>query len=160
MIRLAEAADVQRIGELWAEMVAFHAAFDGNTFRPAAGGAGLYARRILDRLSDADARVLVVEQEGEIVGYVNGVIADITTEMFMPLRCGLLADIYLQAAYRRRGLGRQLVERLTLWFRAQGVKQFEWHVSAKNSEALAFWKSIGAETTILRMRAMIPESDG
>ena len=36
--------------------------------------------------------------------------------MFLRLRCGLLADIYVQAAFRRRGLGRQLVERLTLWF--------------------------------------------
>ena len=157
MIRLAEAADADRIGELWAEMVAYHAELDEQTFRPAGAGAELYARGILSRLNDADARVLVVELEGEVIGFVNGVIANITTEMFMPLRCGLLSDIYLKEGYRRQGLGRQLVERLTLWFRSQGVRTFEWHVSARNSEALAFWKSIGGETTMLRMRAPIPE---
>lgn len=159
MIRLAEALDAERIGELWAEMVDYHAALDPQTFRPAAGGAELYARGILDRLRDSDARVLVAEMDGAVVGYVNGVIADITTEMFLPLRCGLLADIYLQAAYRRRGLGRQLVERLTLWFRSRRVRHFEWHVSAENHEARAFWQAIGGETTMLRMRAPIPEVD-
>lgn len=159
MIRLAEAADAERIGDLWAEMVAFHAALDPQTFRAADGGAERYARGILDRLVNADARVLVAEVDTEVVGYVNGVIADITTELFLPLRCGLLADIYVQAAYRRRGLGKQLVERLMLWFRSRGVNHFEWHVSAENREALAFWRSIGGETTMLRMRATIPEVD-
>ena len=159
MIRLAEAADAERIGDLWAEMVAYHAALDPLTFRPADGGAERYARGILDRLGDADARLLVAEMDGVVVGYVNGVIADITTELFMPLRCGLLADIYLQAAYRRRGLGKQLVERLMIWFRSRRVNHFEWHVSAGNHEALAFWRAIGGETTMLRMRASIPEVD-
>ena len=159
MIRLAEAADAERIGELWAEMVAYHAELDAQTYRPAETGAELYASGILSRLNDADARVLVVEIKGEVVGFVNGVIANIATEMLMPLRCGLLADIYLRAPYRRRGLGRQLVERLMLWFRAQGIQSFEWHVSARNHQALAFWKSIGGETTMLRMRAAIPEED-
>ncbi|MCY3866631.1 MAG: GNAT family N-acetyltransferase [Chloroflexi bacterium] len=157
MIRLAEASDAERIGLLWSEMVAFHASLDAQTFRPAAAGAELYARSILDRLDDPQARVLVVELDGDVVGYVSGIIADITTEMFMPLRCGLLADIYIQAGYRRRGLGRRLVEHLTIWFRSQGVDHFEWHVSARNREALAFWRWFGGETTMLRMRAKIPE---
>ncbi|MCY3797495.1 MAG: GNAT family N-acetyltransferase [Chloroflexi bacterium] len=159
MIRLAEAADAERIGELWAEMVAYHAELDAQTFRPAETGAELYATGILSRLNDADARVLVVEIKGEVVGFVNGVIANITTEMFKPLRCGLLSDIYLIEGYRRKGIGRQLVERLAFWFRSRGVRGFEWHVSAKNPDALAFWKSIGGETTMLRMRALVPEED-
>ena len=157
MIRLAQAEDAERIGELWAEMVAYHANLDPQTFRPADRGAELYARGILDRLADDDARVLVAELDGGVVGFVNGFIADITTEMFEPLRCGLLADICIEAAYRRRGLGRQLVERLMIWFRSRGARRFEWHVSARNREARAFWQSFGGETTMLRMRALIPE---
>ena len=159
MIRLAEATEAERIGELWAEMVAYHALLDPLTFRPTVAGAELYARSVLERLADDDARVLVAQADGELVGFVNGFIADITTEMFEPLRCGLLADIYVQADYRRRGLGRQMVERLMIWFRAKGARQFEWHVSASNHEALAFWKSFEGETTMLRMRAFIPEED-
>ena len=156
MIRLANESDAERIGELWAEMVRYHAQFDATTFRAAANGAELYAHSIRDRLHDPRARILVLELGGDIVGYVSGIIADITTEMFEPLRCGLVSDIYIASAYQRRGWGRQLVERLCLWFRDQDIADFEWHVSAGNESAVAFWTAIGGETTMLRMRAPVP----
>ncbi len=159
MIRLAQAEDAERIGDLWAEMVAYHAILDPRAFRPAERGAELYARSIRDRLGDQDSRVLVAERNQELVGFVNGFIADITAEMFEPLRCGLLADIYVRADHRRHGWGTRLVERMMLWFRSRGAQQFEWHVSARNREALAFWQSFGGETTMLRMRALIPEEE-
>ena len=159
MIRLAEERDLDRIGQLWQEMVEFHAQFDPSTFRPAENGATMYSHSIQDRLSDPLSRVLVAEEEGEVVAYISGMIADITTAMFMPLRSGLLADIYVEPEYRRRSLARQLVERLSLWFHTQDVAYFEWHVSAKNEAALAFWESIGGELTILRMRAPVLEDD-
>lgn len=159
MIRLAVEDDAEKIGELWAEMVAYHAQFDALTFRPAANGAAVYARNLVDRLGDPQTRVLVAVLDDEIVGYVSGMIADITTEIFQPLRCGLLADIFVSTEHRGSGTGRQLVERLILWFRAQDVEHFEWHVSAKNASARAFWESIGGEVTILRMRAKV-QGDG
>lgn len=156
MIRLAVESDAERIGELWADMVRFHAQFDAATFRAATNGALLYAHSIRDRLHDPRARILVVELDADIAGYVSGMIADITTEMFEPLRCGLIADIYVAPAYQRQGWGRQLVERLCLWFRDQDIAHFEWHVSAGNESAFAFWKALGGETTMLRMRAQVP----
>lgn len=156
MIRLALETDARRIGELWEEMVEYHARFDEFTFRAAENGAALYERRLLERLGDPLSRVLVAEAGGQVAAYASAMIADITTEMFQPLRCGLLADIYVSEPFRRRGLGRGLVERLCLWFRDQSVSHFEWHVSARNREALAFWEAIGGEPTILRMRASVP----
>ncbi len=159
MIRLALETDARRIGELWEEMVDYHAQFDQSTFRAAENGALLYERRMLDRLGDPQSRVLVAEANGEIAAYASAMIADITTEMFLPLRCGLLADIYVSEPYRRRGLGRELVERLCLWFRDQDVSHFEWHVSARNQTAMAFWETIGGQPTILRMRANVPGAE-
>lgn len=156
MIRLAREADARRIGQLWREMVDYHAQFDQSTFRAAENGAELYVRRLLERLGDPQSRLLVAEAEGQVAAYASAMIADITTEMFQPLRCGLLADIYVSQPYRRRGLGRALVERLCLWFRDREVTHFEWHVSANNQAALAFWEAIGGQPTILRMRANVP----
>ena len=155
MIRLARADDVDQIGRLWLEMVELHKAFDPLIFHAATDGADLYAQRILQRLSDPFTRVLVAESDAQVVAYALAMIADITTEMFVPLRTGLLADIYVRAEERRHGLGSQLVERMMLWFRSQDVRHFEWHVSANNPAALAFWRSMGGVTTMLRMRADI-----
>ena len=155
MIRLADEADAARIGRLWLEMVDYHHAFDPLTYRATEDGAIMYAQRILQRLSDPWTHVLVAEVEGDIVAYALGLVADITTEMFQPLRSGLLADIYVMAEHRRKGLGKQLVEKMSHWFGTQKVRHFEWHVSAQNPAAIQFWKAIGGKATMLRMRAEI-----
>ena len=155
MIRPAREADAQRIGQLWMDMVAYHQQFDPVMFRAVAGGGDLYARRILDRLRDRQSQVLVAECDGGAQGYCLAAIADITADLFLPLRCGLLADIYVAPAYRRRGLGRGMIERAMLWFRQRDINHFEWHVSAGNDAAIAFWRALGGQATMLRMRAGI-----
>ena len=159
MIRLARKEDTTRIGELWLAMVEHHQEFDPLMFRASATGAELYSQRVMQRLEDPQTHIIVAEVEEDIVAYSLGMIADITTEMFQPLRCGLLADIYVSSHFRRRGLGRQLVERMMIWFRSQGVRQFEWHVSAGNTVAMEFWHAIGGKTTLHRMRAEIAGDD-
>ena len=153
MIRLARESDAAAIGQMWAEMARYHAQFDSETFRMAENGAEVYALNTCNRLRDPEARVLVADHGGALVGFVSGMIVDITTEMFLPLRCGYLADLYVAREYRRRGLGTALVERLCLWFRARDVAHFEWQVSASNHAGLAFWQRIGGATTMVRMRA-------
>ncbi len=155
MIRSANEADAKGIGCLWLEMVAFHQTFDALTFRASEDGGERYAQRIRQRLSDPWTRILVAEVEGELVAYALGLIADITTEMFQPLRSGLLADIYVAADHRRQGLGSELVAQMSDWFQRQKVSHFEWHVSAQNPGAIQFWEAIGGKTTMLRMRATI-----
>jgi ribosomal protein S18 acetylase RimI-like enzyme len=155
MIRLATNDDAQRIGELWLEMVIYHQQFDAVMFRASENGAEYYQRSVLSRLPDPQTRVLVSEVDGKVVGYVLWMIVNITPEMFVPIRSGFLADICVTANYRRHGIGRELVERLVLWFQSQEIPYFEWHVSEKNQNAVRFWKSIGGETTMLRMRTNI-----
>ena len=121
MIRLAEMDDSGQISQLWARMVAEHAELDPVTFRPTSNGAEVYARFMEDRIADEDSRVLVAEADGSVVGYICGGIAEIRAEMFEPLRCGLISDLFVCDSHRRQGIGRDLVERLALWFRARDV---------------------------------------
>lgn len=134
-------------------MVAQHNQLDSLLFRIGDDGARIYAERMLASLQDRNAGIFLAECEALAVGYISGSIANITTEMFQPLRCGFVANLYVCPGYRRRGLGEQLVERLCLWFRARGITHYEWHVSAYNAPALAFWRRRGGEPSIIRMRA-------
>ena len=155
MIRLAREDDAERIGELWLEMIEYHRGFDERMFRASAKGGSIYSENIQNRLSDKRTRALVAEVRGEIVGYALGMILDVTTELFMPMHSGFVADIYVAEAHRRQNYGRRLVERLVLWFESQDVQYFEWHVTAKNHIARKFWEAIGGQATMLRMRAEI-----
>ena len=98
---------------------------------------------------------MVADVDDLVVGYVLGVVVDLAPEMFLQETSGFLADIYVDQAYRRQGVGRALVEALIAWFGKQGIHYYEWHVAARNQESIAFWRSLGGHEVMLRMRGEI-----
>lgn len=159
MIRAAVASDAVIIGKMWSKLVAYHRGIDDDMPRATINGPELYARSLMDRLEDSHTRVLVAEEDGQVVGYVLGVVVDLVPEMFEHESGGFLADIYVEDAFRGRGIGRALVETLAAWFKTHGVEHFEWHVAASNSEALGFWRAIGGRDLMIRMRADIKQEE-
>lgn len=155
MIRLATTADLEAIGELWEQLVAYHRALSVDLPRASENGAALYARRLSDRLDDTHARILVAEHQGTITGYVFGVIVDLVPEVFLEEQAGFIADIFVLPQFRKQGVGRDLVEAMLEWFGMKGITYYEWYVAAANHEARAFWEKIGGRQVMLRMRANV-----
>ncbi|MEO8397360.1 MAG: GNAT family N-acetyltransferase [Chloroflexota bacterium] len=159
VIRLLKSEDVDAVAQLWEALVAHHRELDASLPPAAPQGARRYARRLIDRLEDRMSRVLVAEVDGKVVGYVLGVVVDLAPEMFSQEPSGFLADIYVDADYRRAGVGRALVEGLTAWFHEKGLSYYEWHVAARNEDSLAFWRSLGGREVMLRMRAEVDNEE-
>ncbi len=155
VIRLVKPEDVDAVAQLWEALVAYHRELDASLPPAAPQGARRYARRLIDRLDDPMSRVLVAEVDDKVVGYVLGVVVDLAPEMFSQEPSGFLADIFVDAEYRRTGVGRALVEALTVWFHEKGLSYYEWHVAARNEESLAFWRNLGGREVMLRMRAEV-----
>lgn len=158
VIRPAVLSDIDAIARLWLELVAYHREIDPDLPSATPNGGARYARRLMDRLDDPTTRVLVAESDGEVVGYVLGMVVDLVPEMFSQSASGFLADIYVAAARRRHGVGRALVDHLTMWFREQGLSYFEWHVAARNEDAVKFWQAVGGRSVLLRMRGELKDS--
>lgn len=157
IIRPVKEADADRVGELWKALIQHHRMLDEAMPTPAADGAYRYAQRVRNSQHDDQTVVFVAEVDGEIAGYVMGVIVDLLPEMFEEERGGFLADIYVDPAYRQQGLGRGLVKALKNWFRGREVDYFEWYVAAANMDAIAFWRTLGGRDVMLRMRASTAE---
>ncbi len=152
IIRPAAPQDIDAVAQLWQALVGYHREIDSDLPPAAPNGAVRYARRLMDRLEDPMTSVLVAESDGQVVGYVLGMVVDLVPEMFSQSPSGFLADIYVDADYRRLGVGRALVEHLTAWFREKGLRYYEWHVAARNEAALEFWRKVGGRDVMLRMR--------
>ena len=152
IIRPAAPQDIDAIAQLWLALVDYHREIDSDLPPAAPNGALRYARRLVDRLEDPMTSVLVAETEGKVVGYVLGMVVDLAPEMFAQSPSGFLADIYVDTAYRRHGVGRALVEHLSAWFRDKGLRYYEWHVAALNDDAVEFWRKVGGRNVMLRMR--------
>jgi GNAT superfamily N-acetyltransferase len=147
------------VGALWQQLVDYHVQVDGRLPPAVAGGGQRYARRLYDKLDDPYARLLVAEQGGAVVGFVFGMIVDLAPDMFEQEVSGFLADIFVAAEHRQGGVGRELVKTLEAWFAGRGVRHYEWHVAAQNENALAFWRALGGEPMLVRMRAEVNGGD-
>jgi GNAT superfamily N-acetyltransferase len=145
--------DADAISDLWEQLAVYHLQLDNALPRPAPNGGRIYSRRLIERLEDGQTAAFVAEEEGQIVGFVLGVVVDLVPEMFVTELCGFLADIYVLPEFRGRGIGRALVQSMTDWFRAQGLTYYEWYVAANNPDGQAFWRAIGGRELMMRMRA-------
>ena len=94
----------------------------------------------------ADAAVFVVEDDGSIV-------ARLSLARDPHPASSHVADLGLMVAaeYRRRGIGRTLLEEATHWARTAGVKKLELHVFPWNEPALKLYESFGFRREGLRL---------
>jgi GNAT superfamily N-acetyltransferase len=55
-----------------------------------------------------------------------------------------LDDLYVREEFRKRGIGRMLLMKVIGLAKDQGCKKVRWQVSKWNTNAIAFYKSMGA----------------
>ncbi len=151
-IRPAKTSDAVAISALWRELVTYHRQLDPAMPAAAEDGEQRYAARIMNRLDDPYTRVLVAEQDDQLVGFVLALIIDLLPEMFAPDYGGFVADIFVQEAYRGQGVGQALIRDVERWFMDHGVRHYEWYVAAHNPAGRAFWQSLGGRDVMTRMR--------
>jgi ribosomal protein S18 acetylase RimI-like enzyme len=159
LIRPATAEDAQAVARMWERLVTFHRALDDDLPSATHDGAQRYAKSLAERVEDSHTCTYVAEGEGQLIGYVLGVVVDFPPEMFEQEPSGFLADIYVEEGFRGQGVGRALVQALVEWFRTKGLDYFEWHVAARNADGVKFWRAMGGREVMLRMRSDIPIGD-
>ncbi|SMF75488.1 Acetyltransferase (GNAT) family protein [Tistlia consotensis] len=137
--RPAVRADMATVAELAAEFFAYLAALGGSdpSFDVAA------CRDKLERCGFGEKPLFAMElaeAEGGIVGYANynvGFWADAMEGML------LITDLFVTEAWRDRGIGRQLMERLAEIGRAEGCGRVMWTVWDRNPSAIRFYERLG-----------------
>jgi GNAT superfamily N-acetyltransferase len=134
-IRAATEDDVQVIHDLICELATYEKLRDEVVGTPADLRESLFARR--------DAEALIVEAEGETVGYA----IFYTTFSTFECRSGIwLEDLYVKPEHRRGGVGRKVLEHLAGIALERGHVRLEWVALDWNEPALGFYRKLGAAT--------------
>jgi GNAT superfamily N-acetyltransferase len=89
-------------------------------------------------------RALVAESAGDIVGVA---VYCFTFSTWTSINGMYLEDLYVEAAWRRRGIARALVLALANIAVEQDCRRFQWLVLRSNQAAIAFYESLGATAT-------------
>lgn len=141
VVRAASRRDLEAIGDLWVELMSFHAELDHRFGVPAQGRSN-YIRHIYLALRDHNYRVLVVEDHGQILGYICGYIAQ-NPPIFPQPQYGFIADLCVAQHARRRHIGESLVTAICHWFHEHGMSSIQLNVAHHNPTSQAFWRKMG-----------------
>ena len=133
VIRAATEDDVQLIFDLICELATYEKLRDEVVGTPAVLRDSLFGRR--------DAEALIVEADGEVVGYA----IFYTTFSTFECRSGIwMEDVYVRPEHRRGGVGRQVLEHLAALALERGHVRLEWCALEWNEPALSFYAKLGA----------------
>jgi ribosomal protein S18 acetylase RimI-like enzyme len=148
-IRRATPEDLEAVLDLWQEMMDYHASLD-RRFQQVADSRDHFRMTLREWMADDTQRVLVAVDDGEIVGYTIGRIAE-NPPMFQVRFLGHVSDICVAREQRRQGIGRKLFSALLNWFRRQGLPVVQLSVAAANPVSQAFWREMGFQDYTHRM---------
>lgn len=159
-VRRATGEDIGSVAALWLELVAYHHALDPALPDTTPESDEQYAHFVYRHMQRGDGAVfLAVDSRGAVVGYVFGMTTNLVPDLFAPQGGGLVVDLYVQPAARRRGVGRALYAALVGWFRERDVVVVEWDVAANNPAGRAFWEAMGGRGMMIRMQARLDGDD-
>lgn len=149
VIRQAIRKDLDAIGDLWVELMSFHARLDERFGIPPQGRSS-YIRHTYQAIRDHNYRVLVAEYDSQLVGYIIGYIAQ-NPPIFPQPHYGFIADICVTYHARRKGVGEALVKSVLEWFHARGMDSVQLNVAHHNPLSQAFWRRMGCTDYIDHM---------
>lgn len=148
-IRRATLRDIKEILPVWGELADFHAALD-SAFKPSPEWAREYSAYLRGLMTREDAIAVVAREDHEVVGYAVGRITTLPPFFARRYR-GYIHDVFVKREYRRRGIGRRLVEEILAWLRQHRVTLVELTV-AVNNDAIPFWERLGFQVYMHQMK--------
>jgi ribosomal protein S18 acetylase RimI-like enzyme len=141
-IRPAGADDLPAMTRLLQELFAVETEFAVDTEKQRCGLSML--------LDSPSAEVWVAERHGRVVGMVSVQLVVSTAEGGLS---GLLEDLVVSSVYRRRGLGKALLNAAVKWAREQGATRIQLLADGRNVPALIFYrKQDWKQTNMIALR--------
>ena len=140
--REAEVTDLQAICDLSYEFTKYeNEKYDDRTYDKNWGrnsdGREFYASKIV---SD-NAQVLVAEVDGELIGYLVGVVKDISWRL--PKKTGEILNLYVKKGHRNNGVGAEMTKRFTEFAKGKKAARITLMQHFENDQALRFYKRAG-----------------
>jgi diamine N-acetyltransferase len=151
VIRQATRADVDAVLPLLDDVDALHRSKLPWLFRPIS--AANQAEFLDDYFTKPDHALFVaVASDGAMAGVLYLFLRKpARSPMVRPTVVAELDCLAVAAAFRRKGVGRRLVDAALQWARAAGATRTELGVYEFNEVARAFWESVGFQTLSRRL---------
>jgi len=152
-IRKAKLKDVDRIYYLQSLLMKYHIKFD-DFWRGNKDRRKNFCKHVRSTIRSSNGLVLVAEYNGKIVGYSLAKIKK-RPPIFKIQKIGHIHDAFVMKQYRKRGIGRRLVNESLKWFKSKGMNYVEADVDVRNKLGLNAWKKFKLKPYLLRLKRKI-----
>ncbi len=107
---------------------------------------------ILALLADENVGLFVAEVEGQVAGFVHVLVRDTPPwPVLVSRRLAFVDSLAVGQEFRRRGIGRTLMDQAHTWAIAKRATDIELNVFEFNQAAIAFYQALGYEASTRRM---------
>ena len=109
-----------------------------------------YMQRMIDDSEDMDGAIYVAEENGDVVGFIQGVIIDhqpgqdaVFDAVHAPRKDGWIGLLYVEPEQRGSGIGRALLDEMKRYFQSKNCDTLRLKVLSGNQHAIAFYEKYG-----------------
>jgi ribosomal protein S18 acetylase RimI-like enzyme len=141
---------VPDIVELWKEFWDYHQKMDPQFFVMSEDGPSKFEEYLRGLIKSDESQVLVALDDDQIVAYSIAQILKRPPIAKHPEH-GFISHLCVKSKYRRKSLGKQILDKILEWFKSRQIDRIELTVVAKNQIAYSFWKKQGFEVFLHRM---------
>ena len=155
IVRAARPDDYHGMSALFEEIDALHRQHHPEIFRKPEGPPrepeywqGWFA--------DENVGFFVSERNGEILGFVSGVVKESPPiPIMVPRRYAVVDSISVKREFQGNGIGRALMEFFQEWASSKGATSLDLNVFEFNQDAVRFYERLGFESVSHRMSKAI-----
>jgi ribosomal protein S18 acetylase RimI-like enzyme len=141
VVREAEMRDLDRVAAMWTAITRHHEPLDP-LFRMRPDAVGELRELLRALMRDRDAAIWVYELEGDIAGLCI-IRIDHAPPILEETERAEVTDLGVRPGFRRRGIGKLLLEQALAWARMSDIERVEVQVASANTEGQRFWRSQG-----------------
>ena len=150
IVRDAIEADLDRIAELWSEMIDLHHDLDERFWNRKPDGHDIFRRWMADAAEDDKRALIVAEVNGDVAGFVHGNVSDTPSPM-EDKTSAYISDVSVGFDYRGKSIGRKLMAAAAEKLTELGAEDVTLLAAVKNECAVGFYEALGFERHFITM---------
>jgi ribosomal protein S18 acetylase RimI-like enzyme len=156
-IREANKNDLKQIKEMNWNFFNFYVENKLDNLMKKSKKARAWGRRFVDRtFKNKNWKYFVAEDNGRLVGFINGKI-DSYCSIYAVKNYGTIWLVYVEEAYRNRGIGKKLVNKFITWVRKKKIRIIETNVSPLNKISQKMLTTLGFQEIERKYRLKIDD---
>ena len=144
LVRKTTLEDSQRIAQLYRDLALYHVSYHP-TYRVKEHASELALAAVRDKIekSLSGEELLLVAQNGGVVGFLSCGINERKDPNYEIRKIGHIGGVYVVPEYRNQGAATALLKEAMRWLKERKVEYADLNVDVRNAAAITAWTAMG-----------------